>query len=134
MNNSYLLDTHCLIWFQENSPRIPFRVMNILQDTSNTIFFSQISLFEIVIKQKIGKLALFSASIQEVSNQALYDGFTFLPITNQHIYQYSNIPLFEQHREPFDRLLLATSLSDDLVLLSADSNFSLYTEWIKVFW
>ena len=134
MNNSYLLDTHCLIWFQENSPMIPFRVMNILQVTSNTIFFSQISLFEIVIKQKIGKIPQFTASIQEVSNQALYDGFTFLPFTNQHIFHYSNIPLFERHRDSFDRLLLATSLSDDLVLLSADSNFNLYTELKKVLW
>jgi len=108
--------------------------MNILQDTSNTIFFSQISLFEIVIKQKIGKIPQFTASIQEVTNQALIDGFTFLPITNHHIFQYSNIPLFERHRDPFDRLLLATSLSDDLVLLSADSNFNLYTELIKVLW
>jgi PIN domain nuclease of toxin-antitoxin system len=63
---NYLLDTHCLIWFQENNIQIPERVMNIIQDTNNTILFSQVSLFEITIKQKIGKLPAFNATVEEI--------------------------------------------------------------------
>ncbi len=73
----YLLDTHCLIWFQENNSKIPERVMQQIQDISNTILFSQISLFEIAIKQKIGKLPLFQATISDVYEQAIKDNFTF---------------------------------------------------------
>ena len=134
MFKTYLLDTHSLIWFQENSPKIPTPIMDILQDTANSIFFSQISLFEITIKQKIGKLKQFTATIEDVSNQAILDGFTLLPITNNHLYHYNNIPLFDQHRDPFDRLLLATALYENLILLSADSNFNLYADIIKVLW
>lgn len=131
---TYLLDTHCLIWFQDDSPRIPKRIMNILQSPANTILFSQISLFEITIKQKVGKLSQFVATIQDVFNQAESDGFTFLPISNNHLYHYNDIPLFEQHRDPFDRLLLATALVEKVSLLSADVNFNLYNESVNVIW
>ena len=73
-SNHYILDTHCLIWFQENNPKIPKKVMNIIQDLNNTIYFSQISLLEISIKQSLGKLTHFDTSIEEIYNQALLDG------------------------------------------------------------
>lgn len=108
--------------------------MGILQNPHNAILFSQISLFEITIKQRIGKLSQFTATIEEIFNQALIDGFTFLPIDNNHLFQYNNIPLYEQHRDPFDRLLLATALSEKATLLSADGNFNLYKEILEVVW
>ena len=132
--STYLLDTHCLIWFQDNSPKIPKRIMNILQSPANTILFSQISLFEITIKQQVGKLSQFVATIQDVFNQANLDGFTFLPINNNHLYHYNDILLFEQHRDPFDRLLLATALVEKVSILSADANFNLYKESVTVIW
>ena len=134
MTTTYLIDTHCLIWFQDNNSKIPKRVMGILQNPQNTILFSQISLFEITIKQQIGKLSQFTATIEEIFNQALIDGFTFLPIDNRHLFQYNNIPLYEQHRDPFDRLLLATALSEKATLLSADANFNLYKKILEVVW
>lgn len=73
MSQNYILDTHCLIWFQEDNPKIPSRVMEKIQEPSNTVFFSQISLFEITIKQKIGKLPEFTADISEVYHQAISD-------------------------------------------------------------
>ena len=62
----YLIDTHILIWFQEDNPKISKPVMQLLQDRENQIFFSQISLFEIAIKQTIGKLPHFMAIAIEV--------------------------------------------------------------------
>jgi PIN domain nuclease of toxin-antitoxin system len=84
----YLLDTHCLIWFQENNPQVPEMVMRVIQNRVNTILFSQISLFEIAIKQKIGKLPMFEATISEVFEQGIRDNFTFLPFQNHHIEAY----------------------------------------------
>lgn len=130
----YLLDTHCLIWFQENNPKIPVKVMDKIQNPSNTVFFSQISLFEIAIKQKIGKLPDFTANLDEIYQQAIKDNFTYLPINNQHLYSYKKIPLAEQHRDPFDRLLLATAHEENAIMLSNDSNFKLYSWLIEVFW
>ncbi len=130
----YLLDTHCLIWFQEDNPKIPGSLMKLIRDTNNTISFSQVSLFEISIKQKIGKLPMFYATVEQVYQQAIKDGFTFVTIQNQHIYNYSKVPLMEDHRDPFDRLLIATAIEEDAIVLSADEKFSLYADVVKVLW
>jgi PIN domain nuclease of toxin-antitoxin system len=132
--SDYLLDTNCLIWFQENNPKIPGRVMEVIQQTNNTIYFSQLSLFEISIKQAIGKLPAFSASIEKVYRQALNDGFTFLPIQNQHIYLYSKVTLLKTHRDPFDRLLIATAMHESATILSADDKLGLYKDLVTVLW
>jgi PIN domain nuclease of toxin-antitoxin system len=132
--SNYLLDTHCLLWFQENNPKIPEQIMEIIQNPENTILFSQVSLFEISIKQKIGKLPAFNASVYEIYQQGINDGFTFINIQNQHIYSYHNIPLVKDHRDPFDRLLLATALEETATFISADEQLFLYAEIIEILW
>jgi len=119
MPKKYILDTHCLIWFQDDNPKLPSRVMAEIQEPSNTLFFSQASLFEIAIKQKIGKLPDFTADLIDVYHQAIHDNFIYLPIKNQHLYSYHKIPLLENHRDPFDRLLLATAYEENAVIISA---------------
>ena len=66
--NRYLLDTHSPIWSQEDNPKIPKKILDLIVDNTNTIFFSQISLFELAIKQKVGKLPGFNVTIQDVNN------------------------------------------------------------------
>ena len=131
---TYLLDTHCLIWFQENNPQIPSPAMEVIQEPANTILFSQISLYEIAIKQKIGKLPSFNATILEVYHQARKDNFTFLPINNYHIDSYQKVPLHTDHKDPFDRLLIAVDYEENAIVLTADKNFKLYPNLIRVFW
>lgn len=133
-SNSYILDTHCLIWFQENNPKIPEKVMEIIQNPDNLIYFSQISLFEISIKQSIGKLSHFEVSIEDIYNQALKDDFIYLPIENSSIFHYGNIPLLDGHRDPFDRLLISSAIHKAAILLSADEKFKLYPDILKLFW
>ena len=130
----YLIDTHCLLWFQENNPKIPKRVMREIQNPENAILFSQLSLYEIAIKLTIGKLPDFRTDVDEVYHQAVRDGFLFLNIQNQHIFHYHKIPLHEQHRDPFDRLLIATAFEENAIMITVDKNFQLYTEFIQVFW
>ena len=130
----YLLDTHMLIWFQEDNPKTPEGVMQLLQNRENSIFFSQVSLFEIAIKQTIGKLPLFTATIMDVYEQALKDDFIFLPIHNTHLAAYNNVPLLAEHRDPFDRLLIAMAHVEGLTMITADKNFGLYPDLVKVVW
>ena len=133
-NKRYLLDTHCLLWFQENNPQIPIGVLDILQQPDNTILFSQVSLFELAIKLKIGKLRDFHATIEDIYNQAIMDSFTYLNIQREHIYKYQQVPLFENHRDPFDRLLIATAMEENAIILSVDEKFKLYKDYIEVIW
>ncbi len=131
---NYILDTHCLLWFMEDNPKIPAQVMAQIQDPDNTIFFSQLTLYEIAIKQKIGKLPEFNSTIEEIYDQAIANDFTFLQIRNSHIYSYQKVTLYNEHRDPFDRLLVATAMEEKAAIISIDEKFSLYPEFIKVFW
>lgn len=108
--------------------------MRIIQDSNNEIFFSQISLFEITIKRKAGKLPAFDVSIEDLNERALDDGFAYLPIQNQHLFNYKKIPLNESHRDPFDRLLIATVLTENAIILSGDEKFKKNKEMIQLVW
>lgn len=132
--NQYLLDTHCLLWFQENTPKVPVKVLKAIQDIENTVYFSQISLLEISIKQTLGKLPDFSVTVEDIYNQPLSDGFTFIPIENASIFNYNLIPLLQDHRDPFDRLLISTAVQYNATLLSADEKFKLYPNLLKLLW
>ena len=134
MPNSYLLDTHCLIWFQENNPKIPSRVLDIIQNPENIILFSQVSLYEIAIKQKIGKLPDFKSDIIEIRQQAIKDNFTFIQLQNKHLSSYSKVPLHDHHRDPFDRLLIATAYEEEATMVTVDNNFELYRNFISILW
>ena len=134
MANRYLLDTHTLIWFQKNNPRLPKKVVSIIEDPNNIILFSQISLFELEIKKKVGKMPEFLVSSEEVYNQGIVDGFSFLNIQNNHIFRYSEVELFDNHRDPFDRLLIATAMEEKAMILSGDEKFKLYEDVVEVIW
>ena len=111
-NKKYLLDTHCLIWFQQNNVLLTKRVFDIIEDRSNIILFTQVSMFELAIKLRIGKLTKFLLSVEDFYRQAVDDGFTYLPLQNEHIFTYQQIPLLDNHRDPFDRLLIATAIGE----------------------
>lgn len=128
----YLLDTHYLLWFQGNNAKIPSAIMDVLQNPVNTILFSQVSLFEISIKQTLGKLPEFKSSVDEIYHQAIKDGFTFLALQNHHLYRYPNIPLFEQHKDPFDRLIIAAAYEENASIITADKNFRLYSDIVEL--
>jgi PIN domain nuclease of toxin-antitoxin system len=98
------------------------------------ILVSTISLFEIAVKQKIGKLPDFDLPISKLSELIVQDGFTLLDVGAAHIARYADVPLHAEHRDPFDRLLLATALNENTPLVSADQNFALYQSLIQIVW
>ena len=128
----YLIDTHILIWFQLNDKRLSSEIYAIIVNTENTIFVSDISLYEIAIKQKIGKLPEFDATIDDIILVAKQDKFRFLPITHQHISTYNSVPIFDNHRDPFDRLIIASALTENLTIISTDEKFKLYLPDIQL--
>ena len=112
-------------------PKLSSNALSILEDSFNNIVFSQISLIEISIKLKVGKIDLTS-SIEELYFEAIEKAFfTFLPISNQHIYQYQALPIYEQHRDPFDRLILATAFAENMIIITADEKFKLYEDLVE---
>jgi PIN domain nuclease of toxin-antitoxin system len=126
----YLADTQIVLWALIEPEKLTQQTQYILQN--HEILVSQISLFEIAIKQKIGKLPKLPLSIKSLAEQMEQDNFNFLPITTAHLDAYHAIPLLENHRDPFDRLLLAIALSEEIPIISSDENFICYQEIIKL--
>lgn len=71
-------------------------------------------------------------SIDFITEQLLADGFDLLSLKNDHIYAYQSIPFLEEHRDPFDRFLLATALSEQMPIISADEKFLLYQPLVSI--
>jgi len=125
----YLVDTQIFIWTLISPEKLSMPTRQILQN--HEIFVSQVSLFEIAIKQKIGKLPEFPLTITLLAERIEQDNFNLLPITTNRIGAYGSIPLLEDHRDPFDRLLLAIALSENMPIISSDANFAYYSSLIQ---
>jgi PIN domain nuclease of toxin-antitoxin system len=129
---NYLIDTQILIWYQLNSEKLSSSIYALLNNSGNVIYVSPVSFFEIAIKQKIGKIPEFDLSVAELNDLVVQDGFTLLDLRIQHIAAYADVPLLTEHRDPFDRLLLATALSENIPIISADQNFARYQPRIQL--
>lgn len=124
----YLLDTHTLLWFLKDSPKLSNRALEIIT-TENEIFFSIVSLWEIVIKKSIGKLDLTS-SIQEIEDLCYEKDVSLLQIKSKHLDKIMELPNI--HNDPFDRLIISQSIIENLILITKDSNIPYYP--VKTVW
>ena len=95
----YLIDTHILIWFELQSPKLKSNILAILIDPANEIYVSQVILFEITIKQNIGKTPELNWDTETIVKQIQKDKFDLLNIQNQYIQEYITLPFFDQHKD-----------------------------------
>lgn len=114
-----LLDTHILIWHLTNNPRLNRIKSEIIEDPSNSIFFSIASLWEIAIKTSIGKLEIVSPVESLVPS-----GITILNITLADIATIETLPF--HHRDPFDRMIIAQTMTHNLTIMTDDKKFKYY--------
>ncbi len=121
-----LLDTHTLIWFLEDNPRLSRKAKLLIEDLSNEVFVYAVSWFEIAIKTKIGKLAL-PDSVEFIFAKATANQIETIPISPSQLTAYHALPFLEEHRDPFDRLIIATALNDSMKIISNDPKFPLYS-------
>jgi PIN domain nuclease of toxin-antitoxin system len=128
----YLLDTQIAIWSLENHSNLKQSTRKILEDRENTLYVSPISLIEISIKLKLGKLPQFAVSVDELTEHLLNDGFEVLPLELDQIFAYQSVPLYDDHRDPFDRMLLAIALNEQFPIISSDEKFVRYRPNISV--
>ena len=116
-----LLDTHAILWWLGNDPRLGDRCREIVEDPANAIFVSVVSLWEIVVKIRVGKL---EADFPQVIRAIEAEAFGFLAIQPAHLRALADLPL--HHRDPFDHLLIAQSVSEDMAFLTDDRHAALY--------
>ncbi|MFM2049279.1 MAG: hypothetical protein RI955_1827 [Bacteroidota bacterium] len=89
-------------------------------------------MLEIAIKLKTGKLTFYNTTFNEVYQLMEGENFVQLQISKSQIDTYSIIPLYENHKDPFDRFLIATAIAENLSMMTADKNFSLYSNVIHL--
>ena len=128
--NGYLLDTCVALWYFAGSDKIPASILSVLRDPRHEIFFSDVSLLEIVIKHQLGKLPLPEPASRLILKWVRQHGFRFLPLTTQSILRLESLPAL--HRDPFDRLLLCQTLTHRLALVTPDPLIRRYDA--PVFW
>ena len=128
-----LLDTHAFIWFMEDNPLLSRNAKRAIENSLNNVFISIASLYEIAIKLKGGKIG-FDKPISAFFNDISEYNLTLLPITEKHLIAYDNIPLILGHKDPFDRLIIATAITDDLSIVSVDNQFNNYKDLVSILW
>ena len=123
-----LLDTHFALWWQTGDPRVTDEVRQLVE-TADEVLVSQVSLWELTIKAGLGKLRIeLPVFVEQVEAM----GFAWLPIDNAHILKLADLPSFDDHRDPFDRLLVAQSLAEPLILLTDDGKLARYGSTVRV--
>ena len=120
----YLLDTHIFLWLNEEPEKLSSTMRLVCEDPANTLVISLVSLWEIQIKQQLGKLQLDLPWRQMLDTQQQDNGLLLLPIEIKHISALEKLPSI--HRDPFDRLLIAQALQENMIILSADAVFTQY--------
>ena len=118
-----LLDTHVVLWWFDNAPKISKRAAAILASPENALYVSAAVAWEIAIKVNAGKLRS-AELIADVSGFLAREGWNELPITLDHAVRAGLLPL--HHRDPFDRLLVAQAQALNLPILSADRGLDEY--------
>ncbi len=118
-----LLDTHALIWFGENDLQLSKRASQAIESSGNTIYVSLASLWEMAIKRSLGKLQL-NQSLKDIINALEANGFELLAVSTAHVLQVETLPFL--HRDPFDRILIAQTLSEDFTIVSNEVLFDSY--------
>lgn len=119
-----LLDTHIFLWWDNDIDRLSEQAKSICQDSANTLILSVVSVWEMQIKENLGKLDLRLPLSDLVEDQRKTNGIEILSITLPHVLALEALP--RHHKDPFDRLLIAQANVEDLNVLTIDPMFKQY--------
>ena len=127
---NYILDTHILVWYLSGSTNLSQETKGIILNTDNTIYYSVLSLWEILLKSKKEKIVKYK-SINDLNVDIIDMGLIPLPLYPRHIYAIEEISLSNQkleHKDPFDRALMAQAKENKMFLLTHDIALKQYKE------
>lgn len=122
--NELLLDTHTLLWFFWDDPRLSTSAKHMIEDPHRRKLASIASCWEIAIKVSLNKLFLGEPCQQFLQREIIHNNFELLPITLDHATQVENLTM--HHKDPFDRLLIAQCMIENIPIIGADTSFDAY--------
>lgn len=121
MGKSYLIDTHILLWWVFNDPKLGEVSRKLITNAQNTIWVSSASAWEIATKYRIGKLSEAQELVKNYSDILQQERFTELTITNAHALRAGLLEI--NHRDPFDRMIMAQAELENFPVITFDSAF-----------
>lgn len=119
-----LLDTHTFLWFVNDNPKLSNHLKDLIEDTNNVSYLSVASLWEMSIKFNLGKLTLDPNYEEFVEREVTTSTIQLLNIELSHLRINATLPF--HHRDPFDRLIIAQSIAENIPIVSVDSAFDKY--------
>lgn len=122
-----LLDTHILLWAAGQPEKLSAEARSLLLDTSSVLYFSAASIWEIVIKRGLGRDD-FKVDPLRLLKQLVINGYEEVAVSSDHALAVEALPPL--HKDPFDRILIAQARTEGMLLLTADSQVSLYGDGI----
>ena len=125
-----LIDTHVFLWSIASPKKLSSRARSVIESGNNQVFLSVASLWEIVIKVQVGKLSLPDHAERYLRRRIAETDIEVLPITAEHTLKLFSIP--DHHRDPFDRILVAQSLEEQIAIVTADTAVTRYS--VQVIW
>ncbi|GHU69627.1 twitching motility protein PilT [Clostridia bacterium] len=124
----YLLDTHVLLWWLENSPKLSKRAVEVLVNPEEELYYSVASTWEITLKHSMGKLRI-EGGVSSLLLALCEKDVKRLGVETWHLECLDTLPFI--HRDPFDRMLIATANAEGMTLVTADENIRRYNvEWL----
>lgn len=125
----FLLDTHAFIWWNQDRSKLPTHVLAACENPQNPLFLSLASVWEMQIKITLGKLDV-ADSLKDALEHQQAQGLQLLEIAPNHIYATAKLPMI--HADPFDRLLVAQAMLENMTLVTADRKLMQYA--VEVLW
>jgi PIN domain nuclease of toxin-antitoxin system len=131
----FLIDTHTFIWAISDYEKLSNKAKEIILDVENEIFVSTVSFWEISLKVRIGKFNLTGFEIKKAIEYVQKLNCKILNLEAIETSTFSELPLFENHRDPFDRMIIWQSIVNDMILISRDQMFKQYKKnRLKLIW
>jgi PIN domain nuclease of toxin-antitoxin system len=125
-----LLDTHTFVWFIDGNHNLSVEARNLIEDWRNQRFLSMASLWEMSIKVSLSKLELKMSFTELVKREVYRNAIELLEIRPEHLDELAKLPF--HHKDPFDRLIIAQSLAEQIPVLTKDGAFVNYP--VTVLW
>ena len=126
---NYLLDTNYLIWTLTGTKNIPIGIINIIENIQNNIFVSSVSLWEISIKQNLGKLEIKNLNLEDIKNAIELQDYKIINLEIDDAIKLAKLPRLSNHKDPFDRMLIQQAINRDLIVITSDEKFKYYIDY-----
>lgn len=127
-----LLDTHSFLWFVTSDPKLSAPAQTLISDPRNEVFVSPASYWEIAIKVSLNKYPLSVPFEKFIAEGITGNDFAILPVEIRHVAALASLPYPSNHKDPFDRLIVAQAIAENVPVLSVDDKLDAYP--VKRLW